>query len=128
MYIAMYILLYFAPVMKSLYYMHSTYKNIGNQACGKVSENGLANFQYVIIRASLSKPQTSKKNGTSVAFTKIYVEIQINGTTIMRAQKFKFINQVITYKCFRLCVHHTNGYQSSLLTRDATIVVTYDMS
>ena len=36
-----------------------------------------------VIGASLNEPQTSGKNGTSVAFAKIYVEIWINGTSIM---------------------------------------------
>ena len=64
---------------------------------------------------SLSKPHTSWKNGTSITLTKIYMEIQINSTSIMHSQKFMSKNQVITYKCFRMCVYHTKNYQSSLL-------------
>ena len=71
---------------------------------------------------SLSEPHTSMKNGTSVAFVKIYVEIQINGITVMRSQKFTFKNQVITYKCFWMSVHHTKNYQSSLLTLHIRLV------
>ena len=102
--------------------MHSIYKNIGNQACGKVFENGPANIQYIIIGASLSKPHTSGKNGTGVAFAKICIKIQINGTSVMCSQKFTFKNQVITYKCFRMCVHHANDCQSSLLTLHIRLV------
>ena len=45
-----------------------------------------------IIEASLSKPHTSGKNGTNVAFIKIYVEILINGMSVMRSQNFTFKN------------------------------------
>ena len=41
----------------------------------------------LIIGASLSEPHTSRRDGISVVFTKIYVEIWINGTSIMRSQK-----------------------------------------
>ena len=57
----------------------------------------------------------SGKNGTSVAFAKIYVEIRNNGTSVMHSQKFTFKNQMTTYKSFRMCVHHANSSQSSLL-------------
>ena len=40
-----------------------------------------------LIGASLSEPHTSGKNGTRTVFTKIYMEIQINGTSIMHSQK-----------------------------------------
>ena len=69
-----------------------------------------------IIGASLNKPHTSWKNGTSISFTKIYMKIRINGMSVIRSQKFTFKNWTITYKCFQMCVHHTNDYQSSLLT------------
>ena len=47
----------------------------------------------------LAEPEqahTSVKNGMSITFAKIYVEIRINGTSVMRSQKFKFKSQVIT--------------------------------
>ena len=67
-------------------------------------------FMYVCIYwVSLSKPHTSSRNGMSVAFTKIYVEIRINGTSVMRSKKFTFKHWVIPYKCFRVCVHHVNN-------------------
>ena len=75
-----------------------------------------------LIGVNLSEPHTSGKNGTSVMFTKVYVEIQINGTSGMRSQKFTFKNQVITYKYFQMCVHHTNNYHSSLLTLHIRLV------
>ena len=40
----------------------------------------------LIIGAHLSKPHTSERNGTSVMFTKIYMKIWINGTSIMHSQ------------------------------------------
>ena len=45
-----------------------------------------------LIGATLSEPHTSGKNGASVAFVKIYVEIQINGMSVMRSLKFTFKN------------------------------------
>ena len=42
----------------------------------------------LFIGVSLSKPHTSGRNGMSIAFAKIYVEIRINGTSVMRSQKF----------------------------------------
>ena len=42
----------------------------------------------LFIGVSLSKPHTSGKNGISVTFAKVYVEIRINGTSVMRSQKF----------------------------------------
>ena len=51
---------------------------------------------YLVLRkligATLSEPHTSGKNGASVAFVKTYVEIQINGTSVMCSQKFTFKN------------------------------------
>ena len=64
------------------------------------------------IGVSLSKPLTSGKNRMSVVFTKIYMEIRINGTSVMHSQKLTFKNWVITYKCFQMCVHYANSYQS----------------
>ena len=74
------------------------------------------------IGASLSEPHTSGKNGMSIAFVRIYMEIQINGTNVMHSQKFTFKIQVIIYKCFQMCVHHTNICQSSLLTLHIRLV------
>ena len=37
----------------------------------------MVNFHF-LIRVSLSKPHTSNKNGTSVLFTKIYIEYIIS--------------------------------------------------
>ena len=57
-----------------------------------------------MIGASLSEPHTSAFNSTSVAFTKIYVEIRVYGMLYVHTQKFMFINYVtnqITYKCFQ---------------------------
>ena len=51
----------------------------------------------VLIGASLSEPHTSGKNGMSITFTIIYVEIRISGMSIMHSQKFTFKNWVITY-------------------------------
>ena len=75
-----------------------------------------------VIGESSNEPHTSRKNGTSIVFAKIYVKIQINGTSIMRSRKFTFKNRVITCKCFRVCVHHTNNYESSLLTLHIRLV------
>ena len=46
-----------------------------------------------LIGASLSEPHTSGKNGMSVVFVKIYVEMQINGMSAMRSQMFMFKNR-----------------------------------
>ena len=70
----------------------------------------------MIIEASMSKPHTSGKSGMSIAIKKIYVEIWIDGKSVMHSQKFTFKNRVTTYKCFWMFVHHVNKYQSSLLT------------
>ena len=43
----------------------------------------------LIIEMSLSEPHTSDKNGASVMFGKIYMEMWINGS-IMCSQKFMF--------------------------------------
>ena len=40
------------------------------------------------------EPRANKKDGTSVVFIKIYVEIWINGTSIVRSQKVMFKNLV----------------------------------
>ena len=61
----------------------------------------------------------------NVAFAKIYVEIQINGASVMCSQKFTFKNRVITYKCFQMCVHHANDYQSSPLLLHIRLVLTF---
>ena len=74
------------------------------------------------IGVTLSEPHTNGKNGMSIAFVRIYMEIRINGTNVMHSQKFTFKSQVIIYKCFRMCVHHTNDYQSSLLTLHIRLV------
>ena len=42
----------------------------------------------LFIGVSLSKPHTSRKNGMSIAIAKVYVEIRINGTSVMHSQKF----------------------------------------
>ena len=39
---------------------------------------------------SLSEPHTSDKNGTSVVFIKIYMEMWINDVSIMHSQTFMF--------------------------------------
>ena len=75
-----------------------------------------------VIGVSLNEFHTSGKNGTNIAFTKIYAEIWINGTSIMCSQRFTFKSRVITDKCFRLCVHHANDHQSSLLTFHVRLV------
>ena len=49
-----------------------------------------------LIGTSLSEPYTRGNNGVSIAFLKIYVEIQINGTSIMCSQNFTFKNWVVT--------------------------------
>ena len=46
-----------------------------------------------LIGATLSEPHTNGKNGASIVFVKIYVEIQINGTSVMHSQKFTFKNR-----------------------------------
>ena len=72
-----------------------------------------------VIGVSINKPHTSRRNGMSVAFTKIYMGIQITGTSVMYSQKYALKNQVksmITYKCFRMCLHHEKNYKRSLLT------------
>ena len=79
-------------------------------------------------------------NGMSIAFTKIYLEIWINGTSIVHSQKVMFKNQVknyVTYKYFwmgslsckqlpeqftdipykaGMYVHYIKSYHGSLLT------------
>ena len=49
-----------------------------------------------LIGATLSEPHTSGKNGVRVVLVKIYLEIQINGTSVMCSQKFTFKNWVVT--------------------------------
>ena len=44
-------------------------------------------FPSSLIQASLSELNTSRRNGTSVMFAKIYVKIWINGTSVMCLQK-----------------------------------------
>ena len=39
----------------------------------------------ILIRVSLREPHGSRKNGMSMMFTKIYMETQINGISIMHA-------------------------------------------
>ena len=80
---------------------------------------------WLLVGVSLSKPHTSRKNGASIAFAKIYMEIQINGTNIMRSQNFMFKNWLITYKCFQMCVHHTSDNQSSFLKLHIRLVRTF---
>ena len=46
----------------------------------------------------------------------------INGMSVVRSQKFKFKNQVITYKCFQICVRPANDYQSNLLALHIRLV------
>ena len=75
----------------------------------------------------LSKPHTSGRNGTSVTFTKIYVETRINGMSVMRSQKFTFKNWLITNKCSQMCIHHADNYQSSLLTLNKACTRVYHM-
>ena len=63
---------------------------------------------------SLSEPHTSRRNGMSATFTKS-VKVRINGMSVcIHTSLHK--NEVIPYKCFRVCVHHVNNYQSSLRT------------
>ena len=50
---------------------------------------------FIVIVMSLSEPHTSGKNGMSITFTRIYVEIWINGTSFMWSQKCMFKNWVI---------------------------------
>ena len=69
-----------------------------------------------------SEPYTSWKNGMSIAFTKIYVKIWINGMSVTRSQKFTIKTGQITYK---LCIHHTNNYQCSLLMLHIRLVCTF---
>ena len=64
---------------------------------------------------SLSESHTSRKNGTSIMFAKIYVEIQINGVSVKRSQKFTFKNWMMPSKWFRMCVHHVDYFKGSLL-------------
>ena len=49
---------------------------------------------YSFIGASLSELYTSRSNGTSVVFTKIYMEMQITDTSVMRSQMFMFKSRV----------------------------------
>ena len=65
---------------------------------------------YVLYISNLCNLHTSLKNGISITFPKLYVEMHINGISIMHSQTFTFKNQVITYKCFWVCVHHVNDY------------------
>ena len=88
-----------------------------------IDSNGI--FNTPVICVNWGKPYTSGKNGTNVAFTKIYVEIRITGTSIMHSQKFIFKNRVITYKCFQMCAHHANNYQSSLLTLHIRLLLAF---
>ena len=50
-----------------------------------------------------------------------------NGISFMCLQKFTYMyrSRVITYTCFRMCVHHANNYQSSLLTVHIWLVRTF---
>ena len=48
----------------------------------------------MVIGISLSDPLISEKNFASIAFTKMYVEIWINDTSVMHSQKLMFKNQV----------------------------------
>ena len=57
-----------------IYIIHSVHKEIA--------------LYELFIRVSLSKPHTSGKNGMSVTFAKVYVEIRINGMSVMHLQKF----------------------------------------
>ena len=46
-----------------------------------------------LIGVTVSKPHTSGKNGVNVAFVKMYVEIQIDGMSVMCSQKFTIKNR-----------------------------------
>ena len=49
-------------------------------------------YSSTLIWASLSELNTSRRNGTSVMFAKIYVKIWINGTSVMHLQKVYVYN------------------------------------
>ena len=56
----------------------------------------------------------------SIAFTTIHLEMQINSMSIMH--KGLPLEVIDNYKCFWMCVYHTNNYQSSLLTLHIRLV------
>ena len=82
-------------------------------------------YKNKVIGVSLSEAHTSGKSEMSNVFAKIYVEIQINDMSVMCSQKFTFKKWVITYKCFQMCVHQSNDYQSSLMTLHIRLVCTF---
>ena len=57
-----------------------------------VSFSAVPDRYVYAIETSLSKPHTSDTDGTSVAFTIIYIEIWVNGTNVMCPQKYVFEN------------------------------------
>ena len=67
----------------------------------------------IVIGVSLNEPHISDKNGTSDQFTRIYVEIWINGTSVMDSQKFMFENQIKKTRC----------YQHGLLTLHIRLII-----
>ena len=42
-------------------------------------------IKFGLLGVSLSEPHTSRKNGTSVVFAKIYMAIRINGKSVMHS-------------------------------------------
>ena len=73
----------------------------------------------VIDIIGVSEPHTSRKNGTSVIFMKIY-RLMIQASCIHNSLFLK--NYVDNLQCFLMCVHYANNYQSSLLTLHVKLV------
>ena len=80
-----------------------------------------------VVTGSTQSAHTSGKNGTSVTFVRIYMEIWIHGTDVRHSQNFKSKNLLITYKCFWMCFHYANNYHSSLLTLHIRLVSMFIM-
>ena len=92
-------------LLQRLFFRHSQGHGVHLPKVKALLTNAISHVRIcIIIGASLSEPYTSESAGTSVAFTKIYIKIWLNGTSVARSQEFTFKNRVknqITYKCFR---------------------------
>ena len=73
-----------APIDQNLHYDfdYQLTNHITPRVVMPVSNNNNINY---INWVSLSEPHSSRKNGMSMMFTKIYMETQINGISVMHA-------------------------------------------
>ena len=72
----------------------------------------------------MSPGHTSKLSGTSVAFTKIYEVMQIDGR-ICKCLHLKWIKTRLLTNSSGMCVHYTKNYNVSLQALNIRLVCTF---